>query len=73
MKTPRKKRKCEHTAVHFLASASRIATIRIADERKALGPLGFAVPGKENSGDPTEPLEEIAQFLFLCQFADLSR
>ena len=60
-----------HTAVHFLAGARRVAPIRVTDEGEALGPLGFSVPGKENSGDTTESFEEIPQLLFLCKLADL--
>lgn len=59
------------TAVQFLAGAHRVGAIRIADESKALGPLCLAVPGKENSGNTSEPFEEIPQLLFLCQLADL--
>jgi hypothetical protein len=61
----------EHTAIHLLASKCSVATIRIADESKALGPLGFPVPGKEDSGNTTETLEQIPQLVFLCQLADL--
>lgn len=61
----------EHTAVQLIASALCVCTIGVGDESEALGPLGFSVPGKENSGDTTEPLEEIPQLLFLCQLADL--
>lgn len=61
----------KHTAIHLLASKFCVATIRIADESKALGPLGFPVPGKEDSGNATETLEEIPQLVLLCQLADL--
>lgn len=61
----------KHTAIHLGASIFCIPTIRIADESKALGPLGFPVPGKEDSGDTTETLEEIPQLVLFCQLADL--
>lgn len=63
----------KHTAVQLVASTLCICTIGVGDEGKALGSLCLSVPGKENSGDTTEPLEEIPQLLFLCQLADLLR
>lgn len=63
----------KHTAVHFVAGKLCVRPIGVGDESEALGPLGLSVPGKENSGDTTEPLEEIPHLLFLCQLADLLR
>lgn len=49
----------------------RVAPVCIADKCEALGPLGFSVSGKEDSGDTTEPLEEVPDLLLFCQLADL--
>lgn len=59
------------TAIHFFAGTCGIAAICKTDESKALGPLSFSVSGQEHSGDTTEPLEQIPDFLLLCQLADL--
>lgn len=62
----------ETETVHLGASLDSVATIRETDEGEALGKTRIAILGKEDTSDATEPLEHIAELLFLGHLGDLS-
>ena len=61
----------ETEPVHLVARLDRVLAVREADEREALGQPRILVLGEEDAGDPSEPLEHIAQLALLGHLRDL--
>jgi len=59
------------TSVHLLTSLRSVCPIRIADERKALGPPRLAILSQEHPSDMSIPAEHVPQILLLGKLADV--
>jgi hypothetical protein len=61
------------TAIHLLASAGSIASVRKADKCKSFGLLRFSVSRQEDPDNAPEPFEQVPELLLFRQFAHLGR